>query len=94
MPTTLIYHSAPYQNDMIHTIEKGSIFVIFLAATKFMEKHLISELICYGIVIKNHLFAIGYLVEKNSQDQMNFKGMEELILERKSLYVVNATKNS
>ena len=59
-----------------------------------MEKHLISELICYGMMMKNHLFAIGYLVEKNSQGQMNFKGIEELILERKGLHVVNATKNS
>ena len=79
---------------MIYTLEKRSIIVIFLAATKFMEKHLISELICYGMMMKNHLFAIGYLVEKNSQGQMNFKGIEELILERKGLHVVNATKNS
>ena len=79
---------------MIHTIEESSIFVIFLAATKFMENHLISDLICYGIVMKNHLFAIGYLVEKNSQDQMNFKGIEELTLERKGLHVANATRNS
>ena len=79
---------------MIHSLEKRSIIVIFLAATKFMEKHLISELICYGMMIKNHLFAILYLVEKNSQDPMNFKGMEELTLERKGLHVVNATKNS
>ena len=79
---------------LMANLEKNSIFVIFLAATKFMEKHLISELICYGMMIKNHLFAIGYLVEKNSQDQMNFKGIEELTLERKGLPVANATKNS
>jgi hypothetical protein len=60
---------------MIYTLEKRSIIVIILAATKFMEKPLISELTCYGMMIKDHLFAIGYLVEKNSQDQMNFKGI-------------------
>ena len=67
----------------MENLEKSSIFVIFLAATKFMEKHLISELIWDGIVVKDHLFAIGYFVEKDSQDQTNFKGIEELTLERK-----------
>ena len=60
---------------MMITLEKNSIIVICLAATKFMEKPLISEHTCYGMMIKDHLFAIGYLVEKNSQDQMNFKGI-------------------
>ena len=60
---------------MIYTLEKRSIIVILLAATKFMEKPLISVLICYGMMIKNHLFAFGHLVGKNSQDQMNFKGI-------------------
>ena len=69
-------------------LEKSSIFVIFLAATKFMEKHLISELIWDGIVVKDHLFAIGYFVEKDSQDRMNFKGIEELTLERKGIKFV------
>ena len=67
----------------MENLEKSSIFVIFLAATKFMEKHLISELIWDGIVVKDHLFAIGYFVEKDSQDQTNFKDIEELTLERK-----------
>ena len=48
-----------------------------------MEKCLISELIGDGKVVKDHLFAIGYFVEKGSQDQTNFKGIEELTLERK-----------
>ena len=34
-------------------------------------------------MVKDHLFAIGYFVEKDSQDQTNFKGIEELTLERK-----------
>ena len=53
---------------------------------------MISKLICYGI--KDHLFAIGNFVEKDSQEQIYFKGIEELTLERKGLHVANATKNS
>ena len=74
---------SPTEIILMENLEKSSIFVIFLAATKFMEKHLISEHIWDGIVVKDHLFAIGYFVEKDSQDQTNFKGIEELTLERK-----------
>ena len=74
---------SPTEIILMENLEKSSIFVIFLAATKFMEKHLISELIWDGIVVKDHLFAIGYFVEKDLQDQMNFKGIGELTLERK-----------
>ena len=73
---------------------RNSTFAIFRAATKSTEKRLIYVHIYVGIAGKGHSFATGYFAAKDSPDLMNYKGIEELILERKGSCVQNATRSS
>ena len=78
----------------MENLGRNNIFVTLPVAIKFTEKHLISEPIYVGIVEKGHLFAIGYFAEKDLRDPTNYKGIVELIREKKDSCAQNATRNS
>lgn len=59
--------------------KRSNIYVIFLVVIRFMEKHLIFELIFVGTLVKGLLYATGYFVVKGLLVLMNYRDTEEHI---------------